>query len=92
MAWIEQRGKRFRLAFRYGDEKFSVNLKSADRKDAEGCRVRLEENLRLVERGRLTVPTGADLGLFLLSDGKLERKYVDEFKGAEDLPGCVKSF
>ena len=26
------------------------------------------------------------------ADGKLERKYVDEFKGAEDLPGCVKSF
>ncbi len=26
------------------------------------------------------------------ADGKRERKYVDEFKGAEDLPGCVKSF
>jgi branched-chain amino acid transport system substrate-binding protein len=25
-------------------------------------------------------------------DGKLERKYVDEFKGADDLPGCVKAF
>jgi hypothetical protein len=74
MAWIEQRGKRFRLAFRYGDEKFTVNLKNTDRKDAEACRVRLEENLRLVERGRLTVPTGAHLGLFLLSDGKVERK------------------
>jgi integrase len=74
MAWIERRGQRFRLAFRYGDEKFTVNLKSAGRKDAEACRARLEENLRLVERGRLTVPTGADLGLYLLSDGKLERK------------------
>ena len=28
---------------------------------------------RLVDHGRLTVPAGADLGLFLLSDGKLEQ-------------------
>jgi branched-chain amino acid transport system substrate-binding protein len=25
-------------------------------------------------------------------DGKLERKYVDAFQGADDLPGCTKSF
>jgi len=30
----------------------------------------LEENLRTVERVRLSVLPGADLGLFLLSDGK----------------------
>src|SRR5439155_6427986 len=42
-------------------------------KEADGCLARLEENLRLVERGRLSVPPGADLGLFLLSDGKLEQ-------------------
>lgn len=32
---------------------------------------RLEDNLRLLERGKLDVPPGADLCLFLLSDGKL---------------------
>ena len=50
-------------------------LAEAERKyqDAEACLVRLEENLRLVERGRITIPDGADLGLFLLSDGKLEK-------------------
>jgi branched-chain amino acid transport system substrate-binding protein len=26
------------------------------------------------------------------ADGKLQRKYVDEFQGADDLPGCVKVF
>lgn len=26
------------------------------------------------------------------ADGKPERKFVDEFSGAEDLPGCTKSF
>jgi integrase len=73
MAWIEQRCQRFRLAFRFNDEKHTVNLKSANRKDAEACKARLEDNLRLVERGRLVVPPGADLGLFLMTDGKLER-------------------
>ena len=26
------------------------------------------------------------------ADGKLKRKFVDEFSGADDLPGCTKSF
>jgi len=73
MAWLERRGERFRIAFRFRGEKFRVNLKATDQKEADGCLARLEENLRLVERGRLVVPPGADLGLFLLSDGKLEK-------------------
>jgi integrase len=73
MAWIERRGERFRLVFRFRGGKFHVNLKATDAKQADGCRARLEENLRLVERGRMTVPPGADFGLFLLSDGKLEQ-------------------
>ncbi len=35
---------------------------------------RLEENLRLVERGRLEVPANADLAVFLVTDGKLNAK------------------
>lgn len=73
MAWLERRGERFRLVFRFRGNKFHVNLKATDPKEADGCRGRLEENLRLVERGRMAVPPGADLGLFLLSDGKLEQ-------------------
>ena len=73
MAWLERRGKRFRVVFRFQDQRFLAVLKTTDAKEAEACRGRVEENLRLVERGRLTVPAGADLGLFLLSDGKLEQ-------------------
>ena len=72
MAWLEQRGDTFRIAFRFRGDKFRVNLKATEPKEANGCLSRLEENLRLVERGRLDVPPGADLGLFLISDGKLE--------------------
>ena len=73
MAWLEQRRKRFRIVFRFREERLSVNLKATDQKEANACLARLEENLRLVERGRLTVPDGADFGLFLLSDGKLDK-------------------
>jgi hypothetical protein len=73
MAWLEKRREHFRIVFRFREERLSVNLKATDRKDAKACLARLEENLRLVERGRLAVPDGADFGLFLLSDGKLDK-------------------
>lgn len=74
MASLEQRGNRFRVTFRLGGKKFQVALKAIESKEAQNCLARLEENLRLVERGRLTIPEGADVGLFLLSDGKLEQR------------------
>ena len=74
MASLEQRGNRFRVVFRLGGAKRHVGVKAADRKEAEAGLARLEENLRLVERGRLIVPEGADVGLYLLSDGRLEQK------------------
>lgn len=74
MAWIEKRGKRFRLLFRLNNEKYTIGLKVTDPKEADACLARVEENLRMVERGRLTVPDGADLALFLLSDGRLDKK------------------
>ncbi|MBA4067430.1 MAG: hypothetical protein C0501_27720 [Isosphaera sp.] len=74
MASLERRGNRFRVIFRLGGRKLHVSVNASDQKDAEACLVRLEENLRLVERGRLAIPDGADVGLFLLSDGRLEKK------------------
>ena len=74
MASLERRGNGFRVVFRLGGRKHHVSVSASDTKDAEACRVRLEENLRLVERGRLVIPDGADVGLFLLSDGRLEQK------------------
>src|SRR5690349_16763602 len=73
MAWIEKKGQRFRIAYRFSGVRRVVALKSTNKRDAELCLARFEENLRLVERGRMLVPVGADLGLFLLSDGRLEK-------------------
>lgn len=74
MASLERRGNRFRVIFRLGGQKHHISLNATDQRDAEACLVRLEENLRLVERGRLAIPDGADVGLFLLTDGRLDKK------------------
>ncbi|MFO0807559.1 MAG: site-specific integrase [Gemmataceae bacterium] len=72
MAFLQFRGKHYRVVFRFGGERFSQSLKTADEKEAGGAVARLEENLRLVERGRLVPPPGCHLPTFLLSDGKLD--------------------
>lgn len=56
MAWIERRGKKYRICFRYSGRLWRHRLKTDNEGEAEGCRIRLEENLRFVERGRLVAP------------------------------------
>ena len=75
MASLERRGNRYRVIFRLGGQKHHVCVKATDEKDAEACRVRLEENLRFVERGRLAVPDGADFGLFLSPTGNSKNRF-----------------
>lgn len=82
MAWLEKRANRYR----FSGQKRQVSLRTEDVKEAEACLHRFEENLRLVERGRLEVPPGADLGVFLLSDGKLNHRPVI------DKPMTLKEF
>lgn len=74
MASLEKRAERFRIVFRFDGQKFQHPLKTTDSKEAEGCLARLEENLRLLERGRLQLPPDADLPTFLLSDGRVAAK------------------
>ncbi len=58
MASLEQRGNRFRVIFRLSGTKHYVSVKAADRNEAEAGLARLEENLRLVERGQLKIRPG----------------------------------
>jgi hypothetical protein len=74
MAWLEKRGDRYRIKFRHAGRNESHPLKTGDHREAKGCLDRFEENLRLLERGRLELPAGADLATFLFSDGKLNHK------------------
>ena len=74
MPWLEKRGEKYRIKFRFGGAARQVALKTGDEAAAKKCLARFEETLGDVLRGRLEIPAGADVGLFLLSDGKLERK------------------
>lgn len=78
MAWLERHVKTniysvcFRLPkpFDKQGKRFKESLKTTDLDHAERLRGRLEENIQLVQRGRLTMPI-KDVVTFLLSDGRI---------------------
>ena len=81
MAWLEQRkNEPFHVAFRFGGERYKVSLGTTNLQEAEARQQRVEENIELVRNGRLTLPEDADIGEFLLSDGKLDGKPVPKAK------------
>lgn len=79
MAWLEEHptSGRYKICFRWGGRKLKTTLKTKKRKDAEATLLRFEENINLLERGRLDLPPDADVATFLLSDGKLTRNPKD---------------
>ena len=77
MAWLEKDPSgMFHLSFRFGGRKFRRTLKTTDADTAHARKTQLEETVRLVENGRIEIPKDADVGTFLLSDGKHKRKIV----------------
>ena len=76
MAGLECRNGNYNIIVRFGGRRFVRSLKTKDETEALTRKSRLEENIRLVESGRLIVPEGADVITFLLSDGKLTSKPV----------------
>lgn len=74
MGWVERRGKKYRLSFRYGGEMYRHSLGVETQKEADESLALVERNLRLLEQGVLELPRGVDLPLFLLSGGKRTAK------------------
>jgi integrase len=74
MASLELRSGRYRIVFRYRGQKYQHALRTRERTRAEALRDRLQANLHDLANGRLSLPTGAELALFLLSDGKVTQK------------------
>ena len=70
MASIELRGNSYRIVFRYQRQKFNRSLKTDNANTANACLARVEDNLRRLDMGLIAVPEGADVGQFLLSDGR----------------------
>jgi len=71
MAWLERRGNQFHLGVRIGDRKVKPSLQNNNADEAQQIVSRIERRLKLIEQGDLSLPAGADLVTFLLSDGKL---------------------
>lgn len=77
MAWLEVKNSgQYHIAFRFGNQKFKRSLRTSNRKEAEAAKSRVDENIRLVERGRLTLPDDADVAAFLISDGMLKSRVI----------------
>ncbi|MBL8797947.1 MAG: tyrosine-type recombinase/integrase [Planctomycetia bacterium] len=74
MAWLELRGNTYRINFWHGGRHFSRSLKTGDETKATATKLRVEESLSDLERGRLKLPAGADLITFLISDGTLTER------------------
>ena len=66
--------RRYRIRFRYAGQPYKRSLKTNDLKEAHGILGRVEDTIRLLERGRMELPPGAEPGAFILSDGKLQGK------------------
>ena len=58
---------RHRIRFRFAGRAYKRSLKTQDRREARAVVGRVDEMIRLLERGRLELPTGAEPGAFILS-------------------------
>jgi integrase len=74
MAWLEKRGNVYRINLDICGQHISRSLKTDDPDEASSCLKRVEANLHEVQRGRKKIPPGADIVLFLLSDGDVTRE------------------
>lgn len=70
----DPKSKRYRVMFRYGGRQYQKGLKTTDEQEANGLKGRIELTLLELERGRKTLPPGADLWEFLKSDGQRTQK------------------
>ncbi|MBY0589153.1 site-specific integrase [bacterium] len=78
MAVIEQRGDRFRLIFYHRNVRYSQRLTAEDRDEADRLKANAETCLNLINEGRIKVPPGTDLGVFVVTDGRLAQEPAQE--------------
>jgi hypothetical protein len=77
-AVIEQRGDRFRLIFYLRNVRYSQGLTAEDRDEADRLKANAETCLNLINEGRIKVPPGTDLSVFVVTDGRLAQEPVQE--------------
>lgn len=60
----------YHLCFRFGARRFKRSLHTQSETKAIALQGRVEENIDFVRRGKLTIPSTADIPTFLLTDGQ----------------------
>jgi integrase len=70
----DKRTGNYLVPFRFDGEKYLVSAKTGNQKEAQQFKARIEETLRLIERGSLALPADADAKTFIVSGGKLLEK------------------
>lgn len=79
MAFLEQRGDRYRIIVKFRGRRFTHSVHTEDRRVAEALRGTIDRTILLIEQRLLSVPEDADLKEFILSGGeKIVRHGVDE--------------
>ena len=62
MPWLEHRPNgRYHVAFRFAGQKLKKSLRTSDLPTAEARLHQLEENIRLLEKGRIELPDDVDV-------------------------------
>jgi len=72
MAFLEQRGDRFRVIFRHGGRRYTHTLKTADESVAHGLKGGIEKTLMLLDQKVLRVPAGVEVLSFIVGNGQVE--------------------
>ena len=74
MAFIERRGNRYRIIFRYAGRRYTHSLRTTDPREADALAGGVEKTLLRLQQGLRDLPAGVDLITFLLSNGQRVEK------------------
>jgi transposase len=75
---IRDKSGNFLVSFRFGGRQFTRSLKTREEAVASTGVARIDETLMQLARGGLTLPEGAEPGIFIVSGGELTGKPVVE--------------
>jgi len=85
MASLENRTGYFHVVFRFGGKKYTRSLQTDDEHEANRLIANLEQTIRDIKSGRITLPPDADIPTFFLSDGKLSNPPVNTIEETKEI-------
>jgi len=86
MAFLEQRGNRFRVSFRHCGQRYIHTLNTTDESIAQGFKGGIEKTLMLLDQKVLKVPEGVEVLSFIVSNGQVEQPPAQPTEAANGTP------